>query len=236
MIEYYLHTGIQNDSDNYYINGKISQQIGSIQNDDTFTNHISINGKTLLEDTFVETKVNQEFSVIKHSGDFYLKDYTLNNSGGYYDFSGTNLLLFDKMQSGKRTFYESDNFNTLVTKLADGGPVSGELIFVNGIKLISGIHYYIHNNIFEWDDGNLGDLNIGGIIFSMPNSAELIITGVYDIYNQFFLKGTSLAYLNGVKLNKDEFLETCTMVDLIKTGIEPEIEFSQQSIETIISF
>jgi hypothetical protein len=236
MIEYYLHTGIRNDSDNYYINGKISQQIGSIQNDDTFTNHISINGKTLLEDTFVETKVNQEFSVIEHSGDFYLKDYTLNNSGGYYDFSGTDLLLFDKMESGKRTFYESDNFNSLITQLADGGPISGELIFVNGIKLISGIHYYIHNNIFEWDDGNLGDLNIGGIIFSMPNSAELIITGVYDIYNQFFLKGTSLAYLNGVKLNKDEFLETCTMVDLIKTGIEPEIEFSQQSIETIISF
>jgi hypothetical protein len=140
------------------------------------------------------------------------------------------------MESGKRTFYESDNFNSLITQLADGGPISGELIFVNGIKLISGIHYYIHNNIFEWDDGNLGDLNIGGIIFSMPNSAELIITGVYDIYNQFFLKGTSLAYLNGVKLNKDEFLETCTMVDLIKTGIEPEIEFSQQSIETIISF
>jgi len=235
MIEYYLHTGIRNDSDNYYINGKISQQIGSIQNDDTFTNHISINGKTLLEDTFVETKINQEISVIEHSGDFYLKDYTLNNSGGYYDFSGTDLLLFDKMESGKRPFFESDNFNNLLNGFANRA-ISGELIFVNGIKLISGEHYYIHDNTFEWDDGNLGDLNIGGIIFSMPNSAELIITGVYDIYNQFFLKGTSLAYLNGVKLNKDEFLETCTMVDLIKTGIEPEIEFSQQSIETIISF
>ena len=143
------------------------------------------------------------------------------------------------MQSGKRTFYESDNFNSLITQLADGGPVSGELIFVNGIKLISGIHYYIHNNIFEWSDEenpNPSSLDLGGIIFSMPNSAELIITGVYDIYNQFFLKGTSLAYLNGVKLNKDEFLETCTSVHLIKTGLEPEIEFSQQSLETIISF
>jgi hypothetical protein len=235
MIEYYLHTGIRNDSDNYYINGKISQQIGSIQNDDTFTNHISINGKTLLEDTFVETKINQEISVIEHSGDFYLKDYTLNNSGGYYDFSGTDLLLFDKMESGKRPFFESDNFNNLLNGFANRA-ISGELIFVNGIKLISGEHYYIHDNTFEWDDGNPTSLDLGGIIFSMPNSAELIITGVYDIYNQFFLKGTSLAYLNGVKLNKDEFLETCTMVDLIKTGIEPEIEFSQQSIETIISF
>lgn len=236
MIEYYLHTGVENDSDNYYNNGVINQDIGSIDNDDKFTNHISINGKSLLEDDFVEIKLNQQISTIQHSGDFYLKDYSLRNSGDYYNFSGTNLLLFDKMESGKRTFYESNNFNSLITQLADGGPVSGELIFVNGIKLISGIHYYIHNNTFEWDDDDPADLDLGGIIFSMPNSAELIITGVYDIYNQFFLKGTSLAYLNGVKLNKDEFLETCTNVHLIKTGLEPEIEFSQQSIETIISF
>jgi len=236
MIEYYLHTGIKNDSDNYYNDGIINQDIGSIDNDDKFTNHISINGKTLLEDNFVEIKLNQQISTIQHSGDFYLKDYALNNSGEYYNFSGTNLLLFDKMQSGKRPFFESNNFNNLLNNGFVNGAISGELIFVNGIKLISGIHYYIHNNTFEWDDGNPNDLNLGGIIFSMPNSAELIITGVYDIYNQFFLKGTSLAYLNGVKLNKDEFLETCTIVDLIKTGLQPEIEFSQQSIETIISF
>jgi hypothetical protein len=235
MIEYYLHTGIKNDSDNYYNDGIINQDIGSIDNNDKFTNHISINGKTLLEDNFVETKLNQQISTIQHSGDFYLKDYSLRNSGDYYNFSGTNLLLFDKMQSGKRPFFESDNFNNLLNGFANR-PISGELIFVNGIKLISGIHYYIHGNTFEWDDGNANSLDLGGIIFSMPNSAELIITGVYDIYNQFFLKGTSLAYLNGVKLNKDEFLETCTIVDLIKTGLQPEIEFSQQSIETIISF
>ena len=235
MIEYYLQTGIQNDSDDYYNHGKINQNIGSIENNDKFTNHFSINGKTLLEDDFVEIKLNQQISTIQHSGDFYLKDYALNNSGDYYDFSGTNLLLFDKMQSGKRPFFESDNFNNLLNGFVNS-PISGELIFVNGIKLISGIHYYIHDNTFEWDDGNPTTLDIGGIIFSMPNSAELIITGVYDIYNQFFLKGTSLAYLNGVKLNKDEFLETCTCVHLIKTGLEPEIEFSQQSLETIISF
>jgi hypothetical protein len=236
MIEYYLHTGIENDSDNYYNNGVINQDIGSIDNDDKFTNHISINGKSLLEDDFVEIKLNQQISTIQHSGDFYLKDYSLINSGDYYNFSGTNLLLFDKMESGKRPFFESDDFNNLLNGGFINEAIGSELIFVNGIKLISGIHYYIHNNTFEWDDGNPSHLDLGGIIFSMPNSAELIITGVYDIYDQFFLKGTSLAYLNGVKLNKDEFLETCTNVHLIKTGLEPEIEFSQQSIETIISF
>lgn len=236
MIEYYLHTGIQNDSDDYYLIGDIGQNIGSINNNDKFTNHIYINGKTLLEDDFVETALNQQVSVINHSGDFYLKDYALRNSGDYYNFSGTNILLFDKMQSGKRPFFESDNFNNLLNEFANNISVSGELIFVNGIKLISGIHYYVHDNIFEWDDDNPTSLELGGIIFSMPNSAELIITGIYDVYDQFFLKGTSLAYLNGVKLNKDEFLETCTNVHLIKTGIEPEIEFSSKSIETIISF
>ena len=94
MIEYYLHTGIENDSDNYYNNGVINQDIGSIDNDDKFTNHISINGKSLLEDDFVEIKLNQQISTIQHSGDFYLKDYSLRNSGDYYNFSGTNLLLF----------------------------------------------------------------------------------------------------------------------------------------------
>ena len=53
----------------------------------------------------------------------------------------------------------------------------------------------------------------------------------------FQLDGESEARnINSLDLNKDEFLETCTCVHLIKTGLEPEIEFSQQSLETIISF
>jgi hypothetical protein len=236
MIEYHLQTGLQNDSDDYYIYGIVNQNIGSIEKTDKFTNHIYINGQSLLEDNFVETKLNQQISLIEHSGDFYLKDSVLRNSGGFYDFSGTNLLLFDKMQSGKRPFFESNSFSGLITGFSGQvlNTLSGDLVFINGIKLTSGENYIEDNNgNFQWIDSSE---DFGGIIFSIPNSSELTITGVYDVYNEFFLKGTSLSYLNGVKLNNDEFLETCTSVGLIQTGLQPEIEFSPKSIETIINF
>ena len=76
-----------------------------------------------------------------------------------------------------------------------------------------------------------------GITFSMPNVSQLIITGQYDIYDQYFKKGTTQAYLNGVKLyQEDDFLETSTLVDLIETGLSPEIVFSKKHIETLIFF
>lgn len=235
MIEYHLQTGISLDSDNYYNSGNSS--FSFIQNDNQFSNHIYINGQTLLEDDFVETKIAEKVLSTEHSGDFYLKNYSLNFSGSILDLSGINNLYYDIIPSGKRPFFESDNFNNLLNGFANNTSVSGELFFVNGIKLISGIHYYIHDNIFEWDDGNPISLELGGIIFSMPNLSQLTITGQYDIYNQYFKKGTTQAYLNGVKLYQgDDFLETSTLVWLIETGISPEIIFTPKHTETLIFF
>jgi len=236
MIEYYLQTGITLDSDNYYNSGQGSLNSASIENNNQFSNHIYLNGQSLLEDNFVETSIAGTVVSIRHSGDFYLKDYSLNFSGSILNLSGINNLYYDIIESGKRPFFESDNFNNLLNGFANS-PISGELIFVNGIKLISGIHYYIHNNTFEWDDGNPTSLDLGGIIFSMPNVAERIVTGQYDIYNQYFKKGTTQAYLNGVKLYQDDdFLETSTLVHLIETGISAELILSKKHTETLIFF
>ena len=236
MIEYYLQTGITLDSDNYYNIGQASIDVASIGNNNQFSNHVYLNGQSLLEDNFVETSIAGTVVSIQHSGDFYLKDYSLNFSGSILNLSGINNLYYDIIESGKRPFFESDNFNNLLNGFANG-TISGELIFVNGIKLISGIHYYIHNNIFEWDDGNPTSLDLGGIIFSMPNVAERIVTGQYDIYNQYFKKGTTQAYLNGVKLYQDDdFLETSTLVHLIETGINAELILSKKHTETLIFF
>lgn len=236
MIEYYLQTGISLDSDNYYNIGKASIGSAFIDSNNQFSNHIYINGQSLLEDDFNETSIAGSILSVEHSGDFYLKNYSLNFSGSVLNLSGINNLYYDIIPSGKRPFFESDNFNNLLNEFANNIPVSGELIFVNGIKLISGIHYYVHDNIFEWDDENPTSLELGGIIFSMPNVSQLIVTGQYDIHNQFFKKGATQAYLNGVKLYQEDFLETSTLVWLIETGIDVEIKFSPKHTETLIFF
>lgn len=236
MIEYYLQTGISLDSDNYYNIGQASIGSSFIENNNQFSNHIYLNGQSLLEDNFVETSIAGKVVSVRHSGDFYLKDYSLNFSGSILDLSQINNLYYDIIESGKRPFFESDNFNNLLNGFVNSS-ISSEFVFVNGIKLISGIHYYIHNNTFEWDDGTPTSLDLGGIIFSMPNVAQRIITGQYDIYNQYFKKGTTQAYLNGVKLYQgDDFLETSTLVHLIETGISPELVLSKKHTETLIFF
>jgi hypothetical protein len=237
MIEYYLQTGISLDSDNYYNIGEPSFGNSFIGNNNQFSNHIYINGQSLFEDNFVETSIAGTVVSTEHSGDFYLKNYSLNFSGSILNLSGINNLYYDIIESGKRPFYENNSFNSLKTGFS--GQVStnldSDLVFINGIKLTSGQNYIENNNgNFEWIDSSE---NLGGIIFSMPNIAELIITGRYDIYNQYFKKGTTQAYLNGVKLyQEDDFLEISTLVNLIKTGISAEILFSPKSIETLIFF
>jgi hypothetical protein len=237
MIEYYLQTGIALDSDNYYNIGKASFGSASIGNNNQFSNHVYVNGQSIFEDNFVETSIAGTVVSTEHSGDFYLKDYSLNFSGSILNLSGINNLYYDIIESGKRPFYENNSFNSLKTGFS--GQVStnldSDLVFINGIKLTSGENYIENNNgNFQWIDSSE---NLGGIIFSMPNVSQLIITGQYDIYNQYFKKGTTQAYLNGVKLyQEDDFLETSTLVNLIKTGISAEILFSTKSIETLIFF
>lgn len=237
MIEYYLQTGISLDSDSYYNIGEASFGNSSIGNNNQFSNHIYINGQSLLEDNFAEISIAGTVVSIEHSGDFYLKDYSLNFSGSILDLSGINNLYYDIIESGKRPFYENNSFNNLKTGFS--GQVSTnldrDLVFINGIKLTSGQNYIENNNgNFEWIDSSE---NLGGIIFSMPNVAQLIITGRYDIYNQYFKKGTTQAYLNGVKLyQEDDFLETSTLVNLIKTGITAELVLSKKHTETLIFF
>lgn len=237
MIEYYLQTGLRLDSDNYYNSGQASIGSASIENNNQFSNHIYLNGQSLLEDNFVETSIAGTVVSIQHSGDFYLKDYSLNFSGSILDLSGINNLYYDIIESGKRPFYENSSFNSLKTGFS--GQVSTNLdsdfVFINGIKLTSGQNYIENNNgNFEWIDSSE---NLGGIIFSMPNVAQRIITGQYDIYNQYFKKGATQAYLNGVKLYQgDDFLETSTLVNLIKTGISAELVLSKKHTETLIFF
>jgi hypothetical protein len=238
MIEYYLNTGVEDDSDNYYRNTQLSNASVFIDSNNKFINQVYADGQTLLEDDVTETSLSTSIKTYTHSGDFYIDSFSLKNSGDYYNFEGIETVNYDIMQSGKRPFFESDNFNNLLNGFANkiAGQVSGDLFFINGIKLISGIHYYVHNGIFEWNDGNPTSLELSGIMFSMPNNFDVIITGQYDIYNQNFKIGTTVAYLNGVRLYQDDLLETSTINTLINTGIEAKIRFSPKRQEQIIFF
>lgn len=236
MIEYFQYTGLSKDSDDLYNQGNISFFGASIGNSNKFSNQVFVDGQTLLEDDFVETQISQQISTIENSGDYYLDGLTLKNSGSNYQFLDNEYLHYDLIESGKRPFFESSSFSVLITGFSGQvlDTLSGDFVFINGIKLTSGENYVenIDGN-FEWIDS---EEDFGGIIFSMPNSFEKIKTGQYDIFGEYFKKNTTVAYLNGVRLYREDFLETSTMASLIETGLENKIIFSPDSEEEIIFF
>lgn len=237
MIEYFQYTGTNKDSDDLYNIGSLSFLGGSIGNNNQFYNQVFVDGQTLLEDDFAITTIGQQIQTIEHSGDYYLSQYILSNSGSYFNLSGSKNLHYDFMQSGKRPFFESSSFESLITGFSGQvlNTLSGDLVFINGIKLTSGENYIEDvNGNFEWIDS---EEDFGGIIFSMPNSFEKITTGQYDILNESFKVGATVAYLNGVRLYREDFLETSSVVStLIETGYENKLIFSPKLTEQIIFF
>lgn len=237
MIEYFQYTGITKDSNDFYNIGNLSSFGGSLDNNNKFYNQVFIDGQTLVEDDFNITNIGQQIQIIEHSGDYYLSQYVLSNSGSYLDLSGAKNLHYDFMESGKRPFFESSSFSSLLTGFSGQvlNTLSGDFVFINGIKLVSGEHYIEDSNgNFEWIDSAQ---NFGGIIFSMPNNFEKTTTGQYDILSEPFKRETTVGYLNGVRLYREDFLETSSIVEsLIETGRENSIIFSPKRTEQIIFF
>lgn len=237
MIEYFLNTGICSTGEDFNKFGQITNGIGSIPNNNILANDISVNGQTLLE-TLPTVSVVAQREIISNSGDFFLSGNFLRDTTGFLNLNySQRTLQFDITKSGDRTYYFSENHNDLITGFSGilGSSLSGDYVFLNGDKLSSGESYVENSNgDFEWIDD---DSNITGLLFSMPRRDFYFQSGSYDVFRVKHNKGSSIGYLNGVKIQKGDYLELASVIyPKIETGLEPSIEFSSNQSSLSINF
>lgn len=226
MIEYLLHTGQLSTGDNFNKRGQLVNGIGSISNNNVLSNDIYINGQALLE-TLPEISIVAQREIITNSGDFFLSGNSLKDTTGFLNLNYQERnLSYDISESGHRYFYRSEIHNDLITGFSGviGENVKDNFVFLNGSKLSSGESYSVNaNNNFVWEDS---DNEITGLLFSTPIRDFHFSTGYYDISNVFFNKNSTIGYLNGVRLDKDDYIETSLIVsDKIQSGLSSSIEF-----------
>ena len=231
MIEYFLHNSDVSTGELFYNNGQSINGVISILNNDVLSNQISANGQTLLETTPIVSVVGQQ-NIILNSGQFFLSGNSLRSQTGFLnlDLSNPNIK-YDLNLTGDRSYFSAeDNANMI---LGFSGNYTGGQIFFNGIKLTSGESYIEGpNGEFQWLDS---DALSTGFLFSVPNRDFLRSTGSYDIVGVYFNEGSSLGYLNGVKIDDSSILESSSILTgIIQTGLDPSVEFLiSQSSETI---
>jgi len=226
MIEYFLHTGSSPNKNLYENLGSISNGVGTINNNKVLSNSVYLNGVTLLETLPSITTIGQT-SIIDNSGDFFLSGNQLRNETGFLDLNGlvNSLLKSDIIETGSHSFYESNSNSDLISGFSGvAGNLSDEFIYLNGDKLTSGESYIINSNSnFEWIDS---DTEITGVLFSMPKQNEFMSTGYYDVFGIKFNQSTSICFLNGQRIDSQDFLETASINEsIISTGIDDQVEF-----------
>jgi len=236
MIEYIQNTGLVSRKENFNNLGQITNGVGSIDSQNPLVNDVYINGKTLLETEAQITTVGQR-EIITHTGDFFLSGSILRASTGTTDFSGfeTNNLKHDFIESGEHPFFFSSDHNHLITGFSGAaGNLQGDYVFLNGAKLISGEDY------IEDTNGNfdyIGSTNETGFLFRMPMKEGVHTTGLYDVTGILFNKNTSVGYLNGMRVDDQEILETSSLLlDIINTGKNDSFEFNTTTEKERIIF
>lgn len=225
MIEYIQNTGIISRREDFYNIGQISNGVGSIDSKNPLINDVYLNGQTFLETEAEITVVGQQ-ELISHTGDFFLSGSLLRSSTGTTDLSlfETNNLKHDFVESGEHPFFFSSDHNDLITGFSGvAADLAGDFIFLNGAKLVSGEDYVEDSNgNFDY----IGGTNETGFLFSMPIKDGIFTSGFYDITGAFFNRGTTVGYLNGMRVDNDELLETSSLLlSIIETGLSNTFEF-----------
>lgn len=223
MIEYFLHTGENSTGSIFYNKGQVFNGIASVFNNNILDNDITVNGQTFLETIPSIQSVGQQ-EIITNSGQFFLSGGILRSSTGFLDVNLSKAVLkYDQNLSGVRLFHQSSVHEDLITGFS--GKFEGGSVYLNGVKLTSGIHYIEDSNSnFEWIDPNN---TITGVLFSAPKRDFLRSTGSYDILNIDFNEGSNIGYLNGVKIDETSLLEVSSLLsNSIQTGLTPVVEFS----------
>lgn len=225
MIEYIQNTGEYSNKEDYYNLGQIVNGVGSISSQDVLVNDVYLNGQTFLETEADVTVVGQQ-EIISHTGDFFLSGSLLRSSTGFTDLSSfkTNNLKHDVVRSGVHPFFYSSGHNDLITGFSGiAGDLSGDYVFLNGAKLVSG-EDYVENSNGNFD--YIGLTEETGCLFAMPIKDGFYTSGLYDLTGLSFNIGTTVGFLNGMRVDEDELLETSSLLlDLINTGLDASVEF-----------
>lgn len=237
MIEYIQNTGFVSTKENFNNLGQIINGVGFIASQNPLTNNVYINGQTLLE-TEAQIDVVGQQEIITHTGDFFLSDSSLKSSTGFADFSRFNResnLKHDFIESGAHPFFFSSVHSELTTGFSGiAGNLAGDHIFLNGAKLVSGEDYVEDLN------GNFNYIGVTqetGCLFSMPRQSGVYTSGYYDVTGISFNKDTTVAFLNGMRVDSEELLETSSLLlDLINTGLNSTFEFKTSTQSQNIVF
>ena len=225
MIEYIQNTGLVSNKEDFNNLGQISNGVGFINSQNPLTNDVYVNGQTLLE-TEAEITIVAQREIITHTGDFFLSGSILRSSTGTTDFSSfeSNNLKHDFIVSGQHPFFFSSDHNHLITGFSGAaGNLQGDYVFLNGAKLVSGEDYVEDTNgNFDY----IGSTNETGFLFRMPMKEGVHTTGIYDLTGVSFNKNTTVGYLNGMRVDDEEILESSSLLlDLINTGLNTFFEF-----------
>ena len=211
---------------------------------------LSLNGQTLLEQTARLVDVGFE-PVYLNSGDYYFR-----SGESYRDVNFSNGLspaeffqndLFYQIRDNKTEAVMGSGISTGVMKAQLTGELSkkfaartGSLTgmasfdyFLNGQKIYTGIggSYRISGASSEFYYNE----NITGKLFAIPKNTGIDnYTGFHgDVYARNFVESTVFGYFDGLALNRINWLELHTGVNLIKTGVQAMIFDPAQTRETI---
>lgn len=185
--------------DQYHQAGVVSNNIASIQNSNALMNEMNNNGQVLFE-TYPSISYSGGFEIITNTGQLYLTGFEL------FENNDNIRLSPDQLNYNQLTGGFNENLNVDFDE--------DTVYYLNGQKLMFDVDY----------NGSLL-LDISGVLFSRTNEFENMNTGKFDILEPYRDNGFS-AYLNGLSLHVDDFLQTNSLViNKINTGLQPNIYF-----------
>ena len=231
MIEIITNTGEYFSGESYHNEGDVFNQIGSIASKDTVKLEISVNGK-ILHETLPTVTTTGLKTFYSNDGEIFLSGFELKNpTGGFYSIPPNANLYYDFISESGRHFYLENTHSGLLSGFSGvtNGIFDNEQVFLNGQKLTSGESYIESAGNWIWIDS---ENEITGRLFSMSYRPHVYHSGIYDIKETFNRNGF-VAYLNGLRLTDDDFLQIGDVVVNIETGLEPLVELNKPQTEKV---
>lgn len=176
----------------------------------------SLNGQLQLESGY-QVVPSGYSDIYKLTGNYFISGNWIYSTGF---FESTDYILYDFINKNLSAVYFTGH--TSGTTFSPISTFAGKLIFLNGQKLASGIDYTLPNTLnLTVDSGN-------NVMFALTLTGNSIYTSGstgFLSYPTKFLRNTSWAYLNGVRLAQNgDYVENSSLDLLSGNYIEPNFK------------
>lgn len=197
--------------------------------------NLSLNGQMLAEQTPTKFTIGDSY-VYLNSGDYFIKDEFTFNNVFFNENIPTNFLSRSNIFFAVKDYTGEIPLGSGVSASEMAASLSGSIFskfpqrygsytgmdsfdyFLNGQKIYSGNNgsYSISGSTFVYNE------TITGKLFAIPKNSGIVnYTGLYsDIYNENFVESTVFGFVNGVSLDRINWIELYTGVNYIETGIQ----------------